>query len=415
MQNFCRLMIFAFTLLLSNALPAPAYAQAPRANTELPPLRQWLDALWQDAGAAGVSRATFDAVLAGFKPNLTLPDLDIPGAKQPKGQAEFTQAPSAYLSESNLSHLAAQGRALAAKYKAELAEIERRSGVPGPVVLAIWGRETAFSTYKLPHTAIPVLATQAYAGKRKEHFREELIIALKLLDRGAVKLSQMQSSWAGAMGPTQFMPSDYVKYAVSLKGSQPDPWTSIPDALASAAAQLAANGWVRGQSWGVEVRVPQGFDCTQATLEIRTPSSRWQAAGITYLKAKPAHADDAASVLMPAGPSGPAFLTFDNFQAIRAYNMSDLYALYVGSLADRIAGTGGFQAPWGKLELLPEDAVAEMQQRLAGTGLYAGKIDGKAGGRTRASVGVYQRSNGLPVDCWPGSAVLAHMRRTAQP
>jgi lytic murein transglycosylase len=400
-------------VLLATVMLAAVRAQTPPPAAALPPVPQWLDALRADAQAAGVSRATFDTALNGFKPDFSLPDLEIPGAaaKPPKGQAEFTQAPSAYLSDAALARLAAQGKALAAQYKAALDKIEQDSGVPGPAVLAIWGRETAFSTYKLPHNAIPVLATQAYTGRRKEQFRNELIIALKLLERGAVKLSQMQSSWAGAMGPTQFMPSDYEKYAVDMDGDgKADPWTSIPDALASAARQLAANGWQRGQGWGFEVRMPKTFDCTQATLEITRPVADWLAMGMTPARGARVRAKDMASVLMPAGPFGPSFLTLGNFQAIRAYNLSDLYALYVANLADRIAGSGIYATPWSRLELLPETAVSEMQQRLKELGHYTDKVDGKAGGRTRASVGVYQKSNGLAVDCWPNAAVLAHMR-----
>ena len=385
----------------------------------LPPFDQWLAQIWPEAQARGVSRATFDKATQGLKPDLTLPDLEIPGrpADQAKGQAEFVKTPAEYLHEGSLQHLTTVGRAMLARYSTALDEIERRFGVSRYVVLAIWGRETAFGEHKLPHNAITVLATQAYAGRRKDQFREELIVALTLIERGVARMDQMQSSWAGAMGPTQFMPADYERYAVSLDGRGPaNPWVSIPDALASAANQLLKNNWAPGKPWAYEVRAPADFDCTLASLDIQKPIHEWLKMGVTQGPKRPIETEamnDPASIMSPAGSYGPAFIAPRNFLAIKAYNTSDLYVLFVGQLADRIEGRGPFATPWGSVRQLKTADVEEMQRRLTDLGIYKDKLDGKAGSRTRAAVGVYQKANGLKLDCWPTAAVLTHMRSRA--
>jgi len=214
--------------------------------------QQWLAQQWPAAQQFGVSRATFDAATRGLEPDLTLPDLAIPGKpeKQPQ-QPEFVQTPSQYLREASFDRLAVRGRELATQYRDTLARTEKEFGVPGNVVLAIWARETDYGGYQLPLDAIRTLATQAYTGKRKEFFLNEFLHALKMLQDG-VPRSDLRSSWGGAMGLTQFLPSEYFKYAVDFDGDgRADIWRSVPDALASAAKQLAgkAGGRVnRGRS-----------------------------------------------------------------------------------------------------------------------------------------------------------------------
>ena len=205
----------------------------------------WLADLWPAAQQVGVSRAIFDAATRGLEPDLPLPDLVIPGQadKPPPGQAEFVLTPADYLKESSFDRLSAQGRKLRDQHRDTLSRIEREFGVPGAIVLAIWGRETDFGRYKLPHDAVRVLATQSYVGRRKDFFRNELLHALRMLQDG-VPRAQMRSSWGGAMGLTQFLPSEYYKYAVDFDGDgRVDIWTSVPDALASAARQLLGKGW----------------------------------------------------------------------------------------------------------------------------------------------------------------------------
>lgn len=377
--------------------------------------QQWLASLWPEAQQLGVSRATFEAATRGLEPDLSLPDLVLPGRKEkpPRGQAEFVQTPAEYLRERNLAHLAAEGRKLHAKHRATLQQIEQRYGVPPQVVLAIWGRETAFGSYKLPHSALRVLATQGFYGRRKDFFRNEFLMALKMLEEGDVRPEDMRSSWGGAMGMTQFLPSEFFKQAVDFDGDgRRDIWHSVPDALASAAKQLADKGWQPGHGWAYEVRVPDNIDCTIADPENVLTVGEWIQRGYVPLRGKPRAADlnEKASLLMPAGLHGPAFLILRNYYVIKDYNFSDLYVLFVGNVSDRIAGGSAFATPWKNVVQLHTRDLEEMQKRLAELGLYKDKIDGKAGMRTRLALGAYQKTNGLQADCWPDVEVLTHMR-----
>jgi lytic murein transglycosylase len=381
-------------------------------------LDAWIEGVWPEAQAAGVSRKTFDAAFKGFTPDLKLPDLDLPGrpSNDSRGQAEFTRAPAEYLDRAYLIRLAATGRELAARHKATLERIERELGVDRYSVLAIWGRETAFGQHKLPHDAINVVATQAYLGRRKELFRIELIAALKMLESG-VPRSLMRASWAGAMGLTQFMPSEYFKHAHDLDGDgRTDIWNSIPDALASAASQLKGKGWVAGQTWGYEVIRTPTADCAYEGPTQERTIAEWARLGLKRANGRPwteAQLGLSAYMMSPAGGYGPSFLVLENYKVIRRYNMSDLYAVFVGNLADRIAGGGDFITPWGGTGPQKTRNIEEIQQRLMALGYDVEKIDGKVGSNTRKVIGLYERANNLKVDCWPSDAVLDHMRRSA--
>ena len=261
----------SLSFLLIGAAAAPAKAADPM-------FQKWLQGLWPQAQALGVSRRTFESATHGIEPDLSLPDLDLPGREgaPPHGQAEFVQTPADYIKETNIARLAEQAKKLAATHSRTLAAIEQKFGVPGNVLLAIWGRETAFGGYRLPKNAITVLATQGYYGRRKDFFRQELLYAFKMLEEGHVKLADMRSSWGGAMGLTQFLPSEFYKYAVDFDGDgKKDIWNSVPDALASAAQQLVGKGWQRGVNWAYEVRAPQGIDCTLGVPEVTRPLSEW--------------------------------------------------------------------------------------------------------------------------------------------
>lgn len=377
----------------------------------------WLQSLRADAEKLGVTPATFETLTRGLEPDLTLPDLVLPGRASPLSrgdQPEFVQTPADYLKESRLAALAAEGRRLRERHKAALAAIEQRFGVPGPVVLAIWGRETAFGSYKLPHDAIRVLATQAYVGRRKDKFREEFLLAMKMVQDGHVARAAMRSSWAGAMGLTQFLPSDFYRHAVDLDGDgRRDIWTSVPDALASAAKQLVEKGWQPGQPWAIEAEAPKDFDCTLAEPGVTRPLGEWRRGGFRPIGAEIGKPDEAqtASILQPQGTHGPSFLVLKNYFVIKEYNFSDLYVLFVGNLADRIGGGGSFATPWANVPQLKTADLEAMQKHLAAKGLYADKIDGKAGMKTRAALGAYQKAAGLLADCWPSAAVLRHLKR----
>jgi lytic murein transglycosylase len=378
---------------------------------------QWVETLWPAARQLGVSRETFDAATRGLEPDLALPDLVIPGRpdRQP-AQPEFVQTPAQYLKESSFDKLAGQGRALLKQHRATLAAIEQRFGVPGPIVLAIWARETGYGAAKIPHNAIRALATQAYLGRRKEQFREEFLLALKMLQEGHVALANMHSSWAGAMGHPQLLPSGFYKYARDFDGDgKIDIWNSVPDALGTIANHLVELGWKRGQRWAYEVRVPQSVDCTIARPDVKMALGEWLKRGFALSHGRKLSAAELAlevSLLMPAGLYGPAFLTPANYFALKDYNFSDLYVLFVGHLADRIGDARPFEQPWGNVVQMPTAAMERMQRALTQRGLYQDKIDGKAGMLTRAALGAYQKANGLKLDCWPTQAVLDHMLKT---
>lgn len=397
-------------LLAVAAMPVVARADAK--------LDAWIEGLWPEAQAAGVSRATFDSALRGFTPDLKLPDLEIPGrpSNDARGQAEFTRAPADYLDRAYLMRLAATGRDLAVKHKATLERIERELGVDRYSVLAIWGRETAFGHHKLPHDAITVVATQAYLGRRKELFRAELIAALRMLESG-IPRARMRSSWAGAMGLTQFMPSEYFVHAHDLDGDgKADIWNSVADALASAASQLKGKGWVAGQTWGYEVKLTREADCGYEGPTQARSIAEWAKLGLKRANGRPWTEKQLALeayLMSPAGGYGPSFLVLENYKVIRRYNMSDLYAVFVGNLADRIAGGGDFVTPWGGTGPQKTRNIEEIQQRLMSLGYDVEKIDGKVGSNTRKVIGLYERANNLKVDCWPSDAVLDHMRRSA--
>jgi lytic murein transglycosylase len=381
--------------------------------------RQWLEGLWPEAQALGVSRATFDAAFRGLKPDFSLPDLIIEGRKRDDsaGQAEFTKSAMEYLNPKSLANLAVQGRQFLAQHERAIADIERTTGVDRYILVAIWGRETAYGTHKDTRDAIQVLATQAYAGRRKDMFRKELLYALKMLQSG-VPRAKMKSSWAGAVGLTQFMPTEYFSYVADGDGDgRADIFGSVPDALASAARQLAGKGWVKGVRWGYEMKVPAHGDCSLEGPPGQRPIADWVKLG--FERADPARfRRDELSVpaylMMPSGAYGPAFLATENFQVIRRYNTSDLYALFVGNLADRIAGGGDFHTPSARIAQPRTAQVKEIQERLIKLGYELEKIDGKIGSQTRRQVGTYQKKNGLKIDCWPTEAVLAHLRTAAQ-
>ncbi|MBV8823523.1 MAG: lytic murein transglycosylase [Hyphomicrobiales bacterium] len=403
LHRYLRTFVFACLLVLGS-LPA-------RADDAF---HQFLESLWPEAQKMGVARATFDAATRGLEPDLTLPDLDIPGRPErpPPGQPEFVQTPADYLRESSFERLATRGRTLYAQYRDTLTRIEQEFGVPGKIVLAIWGRESDYSTHYGGRDAIQMLATQAYTGRRKPFFRNEFIYALKMLQDG-VPRSQLRSSWGGAMGLTQFLPSEYYKYGVDFEHKgRVDIWTSVPDALASAAKQLVGEGWERDKPWAYEVRVPPNIDCTVANPDQKMPLAEWLKLGFALAqgrKPRPRDLNEPASLLLPAGTHGPGFLIFHNYFALKEYNFSDLYVLFVGHLADRIAGERSFETPWEKVVQLKTADLERMQRVLTARGFYQDKIDGKAGMKTRLALGAFQKANGLKLDCWPTAELLSRM------
>ncbi|MEY9123020.1 lytic murein transglycosylase [Bradyrhizobium yuanmingense] len=373
---------------------------------------QFIASLWPEAQQAGVSRATFERETRGLEPDYKLPDLILPGrpATGAPSQAEFVQVPADYVKEASIARLAGEGQRLLQKYRPVLSEIENKSGVPATVMLAIWGRETDYGRYALPYDLVRVLATQAYVGRRKDQYRNEFILSLKLLGEGVVTRKDMRSSWAGATGLTQFLPSEYYKHGVDSDGDgRIDIWRSVPDALASAAQQLVNKGWQSGVRWAYEVQAPAKTDCTTGVPEVTKPIGQWMREGFVPVRGQKLSAAEQAqqaSLLQPEGIYGPSFLTTKNYFVIKEYNFSDLYVLFVGHLADRMTNPLPFATPWAASKQLRTKDVETMQRGLTRIGLYKDKIDGKAGMQTRAALGAYQKSAGLKVDCWPSEEVL---------
>ena len=403
-------MLAVLAALVGSSAGAPALAEADEGY------RRFLVALWPEAERMGISRATFDKAFQGVEPDRSLPDLLLPG-QEVKGQPEFTRTPAQYLDAGYLARLTEQGRGLLKAHAADLTKIEQQLGVQRQFVLAIWGRETAFGSHRSNYYVIKALATQAYLGRRKDLFRTELLYALKMLEDGVRTRDTLNGSWAGAMGLTQFMPSEYYALAYDLDGDgRKDIWTSTADALGSAANQLRAKGWVPGQGWGFEVRLPPSIACSLEGPDNRRPLREWVGLGVSRtVGAFPDAALEAqAFLLMPAGSYGPAFLALENFLVIKAYNMSDLYALFVASLGDRIDGGAPFVTPWVELKQLSATGIQEIQTGLQRLGYDVAKIDGKAGMNTRALIGVYQKANSLKVDCWPSEALIKHLRANPQ-
>ncbi|WP_291742046.1 lytic murein transglycosylase [Bauldia sp.] len=368
--------------------------------------------IWPEAQAAGVSRTAFNAALGGVTLDWDLPELVPPGTSAPhtvESQAEF-RSPGAYFNQNNLNTQVAIGRRLIKKWGKTLAAIEQRFGVPGEIPLAIWARETSFGNAKLPYSAIRTLATRAYMGRRKAFFRPELIAALQIVEAGDIKPSQMKSSWAGALGQPQFLPSYYLNYAVDFDGDgHRDIWNSVPDTLASIANFLLHKGWDPERGWGIEAAVPAAVPCYLEGPEQGRGMAEWGKLGVTWIDGRPLpriEQNREAFLLMPAGRLGPAFIVSGNFYVLKEYNYSDLYALYVGHLADRFADNKPFVAKWGKVGGFSRADVARMQRQFEAQGFDVGGSDGLVGFKTRITVGQWQAKNGDTITCLPDAGMI---------
>lgn len=414
-MNPIRSLFLALTLTVATPLLASA---VDKASVEQQ-FRGWIEAdLWPEAKATGISRPLFESAMARVKLDWSLSELVPPGTKPPKAvpqtQAEFS-SPAPYFAEKRLQPLATKGRALAATHASTLRRIEKTYGVPGSVLLAIWGRETGYGAAKLPSPALDVLATRAFMSTRKELFRRELIAALHIVESGDATPEELRGSSAGALGQPQFMPTSFLKYAVDFDGDgHRNIWTSVPDSLASMARYLVEKGWQGGRGWGYEVTIPQGVSCAQEGPDRARPLKDWEAMGIVRISGKAFPAAEAGRetmMLVPAGTHGPEFIVTPNFYVIKEYNNSDLYALFIGNLADRIAsGSGAFRAPFGDVGGMLRSDVKAMQDRLVKKGYDVGKADGLAGFKTRRSIGEWQEKNGLAPTCFPEPALKKAIR-----
>ena len=293
----------------------------------------WLELLREDARSAGISEKTLDAALADLKaPEPRVIELD---QKQPEKTESLEDYVAARVSEKRI----AEGRLMLQDYPTWLGRIERKYKVQRRFIVALWGIESNYGRHTGKHPVIPALVTLAYDTRRGEYFRKELLAALKILDDGHVSLSRMKGSWAGAMGPFQFMPSSYQHYAVDADGDgRINIWGSVPDALASAANYLAKAGWKNDQTWGRSVKLTKKLDSSQTGLDARLPLSRWQALGVRRSNGRALPRRNLkASLILPDGPAGSAYLVYSNFRALRRWNRSNSFAVTVGTLADSYA------------------------------------------------------------------------------
>ncbi|MBH0239453.1 lytic murein transglycosylase [Methylobrevis albus] len=391
------------------ALPPVATAYV-NPNTPVPSdFASFVERLWPEAEAAGVSRRTFQRAFAGVTPD---PDI----LDKASNQAEFVKPIWSYLDGAVSEARLENGRKMLAEHKSLLDRIEATYGVPRQYVVAIWGMESSYGAVlqnpKIVKSVVRSLATLAYRGnKRAKYGRTQLIAALHILERGDVDPQHFSGSWAGAMGHTQFIPTTYEAYAVDYDGDgKRNIWTSIPDALGSTANYLAKMGWRSGEAWGYEVRLPRGFDFARANRRLAVAD--WQSLGVTRANgAGFPRPGDEALLLLPAGANGPAFLMLKNFSVIKRYNNANAYALGVGHLGDRLAGGGPFQAAWPRDDRsLSADERRELQSHLARRGYEVGAIDGKIGSGTVESIRAFQVATGLTPDGYPSDKLLQHLR-----
>lgn len=388
---------------------SPALAQRPgpcRGGASFP---LFLDQLKQDAAAAGVSQRT----LAAASPYLVF-DQGI--VNRDRGQRVFGQIFTEFAGRMAADYRMQQGRARIQTYAAAFARAEKDYGVPPAVIAAFWGLESDFGANmgKLP--TLRSLVSLAYDCRRSPMFQGETIAALKIIDRGDLTPAEMIGSWAGELGQTQFLPTHYVNYAVDYDGDgRRDLLRSAPDVIGSTANYIATGlKWRRGEPWLQEVRVPANLKWEEADLTIKHPRSQWAQWGVTFADGKPLPNDAlAASLLLPMGRTGPAFLAYANFAAYTEWNNSLIYSTTAGYLASRIAGAAPMRRPGTAVAQLPFAEIKQLQQLLVHLGFNVGKIDGVLGQQSRSAVKAMQIKFGLPADSWPTAELLARMRPSA--
>jgi len=402
-------LAFAAALGLGPALaqttgsinPARAQTPKPEARPAAPGFDGFLRTLWPMAQARGISRRTFDLAFQGVTPDPSIVVLT-------QKQSEFVAPIWNYLNSAVGGGRISRGREMLEAHASVLAQAESRYGVPKEIILGIWGMETNYGSFKGDKDVIRSLATLASIRYRGDFFRDELLTALELIEKGHVERRELRGSWAGAMGHTQFMPSSYMKYAVDQTGDgHADIWTSTSDAIASTANYLKGYGWTPGLPWGIEVAVPDGFDHNL----YRASFSSFRSAGVRRADGGSLPSSGEARLFYPAGHTGPAMLLTANFDVIKKYNSSDAYALAVGHLGDRIVGKPALQGEWPlKAPRLDKAGTTDVQRRLKALGLYNHDADGRIGTGTREAVRQYQLRVGMLADGYPTPALLARMK-----
>ena len=372
--------------------------------------KAWVERLWPQANARGVTRKVFDAAFKGVKPDPRVEKAD-------SNQAEFVKPVWDYLDRAVSTRRIKTGRVKLRKYNSKLRRIERKFGVDRHVLVAIWGIETAYGRNMGNHNVIQAMASMAYNGRRTDFGTKQLLAALEILQRGDTTIARLKGSWAGAMGHTQFIPTTFNKYGVDFSGDgQRDIWRSMSDALASAANYLSQSGWEAGQPWGYEVKLPKDFDYSQSGLGIMKLTGEWVGIGVSRLDgAKFDQWALEASVIVPAGANGPAFLVFNNFRMIMRYNNAVSYALAVGYLSDRLQGRPWIRQSWPKSDRpLSSKQKKELQELLTDKGYSIGDIDGRLGPKTVTALREYQQKSGLVPDGYASQSLLKHLRKASK-
>lgn len=367
---------------------------------------KWVADFRATARAEGISDATLKSAFDQVQYLPRVIELD-------RAQPEFTRTVWDYLDNAVTPQRVATGQDKLLQVRAEADAAAARYGVPPAVVVAIWGMESNYGGNYGNTPVIDALATLGFEGRREDWAKRELLAALKILDSGDIARDRMIGSWAGAMGQTQFLPSNFLAYAVDADGDgRRDIWGSMPDVVASTANFLSRSGWQAGVPWGVEVRLPPGFDYGRADTSVRQSSAQWASEGLRAIDDQPMPEFAEATVLLPAGARGPAFLIGPNFRAVLRYNNSTNYALAVGLLAQRLGGGPGVQAPWPRdLPALSRSQLIELQTALNQRGFATGAADGVMGPATREGLRRYQRSVGLPADGYPSAELLQRLQQ----
>lgn len=389
-------------------LTRPVDANATQASTDTGNLgfHRWIADFRGRARAKGIRDTTLDASLTGLQYNTDVISRD-------RNQSEFTKQLWEYLDSAVSATRIKNGKAALAQHGAVLEQIEAKYGVDKEIVVAVWGLESAYGGYRGTTPVIEALATLAYDGRRGAFFEEQLVAALKIVQAGDVAPEKMTGSWAGAMGHTQFIPTSYLAYAVDFTGDgKRDIWSDDPtDALASTAAYLARFGWERGHPWGVEVALPDGFDFGAAGHVTKKTVADWTALGVRDIHGKAVPDYGRASVLLPAGARGPAFMIFKNFNVIERYNTADSYVIAVGHLGARIKGAPDFEASWPRGDRgLNFAERKELQRRLTASGFSTDGVDGKIGPNTIQAIRRYQNRAGLVPDGYASLDLLHTLR-----
>lgn len=385
------------TATLAPPVPATTRAEFDR----------WVAGFKSRAQAQGIRPAVLERSFAGIGYDPSVVERD-------RNQSEFKREIWDYLDSAASPIRVANGQAALQQHRRTLQAIEDRFGVEKEVVTAVWGMESTYGERRGTMDVIQSLATLAHDGRRGAFFEKQLIGALQIIQAGDVDPRRMTGSWAGAMGHTQFIPTSYLAYAVDFTGDgKRDIWSDDPtDALASTAAYLKRFGWTKGQPWGVEVRLPAGFNAGLAKRDIKRSPAEWAAMGVTDMQGRAVPNHGQAAILLPAGTAGAAFMIFDNFGVIARYNNAEAYVIGVGHLSDRIKGGPEIQTPWPRgYAPLSFDERMEMQQRLQARGYPVEKIDGIIGPQTTEAIRAFQRSMGVNPDGFPSQDVLALLKR----